>query len=252
MSSQLLTQSLVKDSTFNEYNSSNKWVLAFQDNGNEDWTNHWFLDGEIATVTNTDEGMHFVAGPVDGNDAHHAVLWTKKIFEGDLKIEFNYTKTDTRKKNVTILYIHASGVDKAPFVDDISVWNDLRKIPSMRMYFNNMDALHISYAAFTPDGQEYVRARRYPASDGITFKQTMILPSYDHLDNFFQDGIQFHITVLKTGNKLFFQVKGKETNEIFFWDLSNKAAISNGRIGLRHMFTRSALYKDFKIYTKKI
>ena len=40
--------------------------------------------------------------------------------------------------------------------------------------------------------------------------------------------------------------------EHFEWDISEIAPISEGRIGLRHMFTRSALYKNFKIYTKQV
>ena len=60
----------------------------------KDWKAKWFLDGEIGTVTNCPEGMTLKAGPEFKNDAHHMVLWTKDSFEGDLKIEYDYTRLD--------------------------------------------------------------------------------------------------------------------------------------------------------------
>jgi hypothetical protein len=38
-----------------------------------------------ATITNRKDGMDFIAGPEAFNDAHHAVLWTKQDFKGDLR-----------------------------------------------------------------------------------------------------------------------------------------------------------------------
>ena len=249
MISHLSAQNSVVNLEFESLDASKTWKRVFKDKGNKDWRKLWFLDGQLATISNTKKGMHFVAGPEDKNDAHHAVLWTKASFKGDLRIEFDYTKTDSAQKNVTILYIQATGIGSAPFYNDISKWNDLRKIPSMSTYFNNMNALHISYAAFTPEGEEYVRARRYPVTSDTTFKNTMIPPSYDDFEKLFQKGITYHITVLKAGEKLFFKVIGGDANKIFFWDLNGKAPIFEGRIGLRHMFTRSAIYKNFEIFT---
>jgi hypothetical protein len=89
-------------------------VLKFSDPCTEDWEDNWFLDGNIATVENTENGMNFKAGPVNRNDAHHAVLWTKESFSGDVKIEYNYTRTDSQTVNVNILYIQATGTGKGP------------------------------------------------------------------------------------------------------------------------------------------
>lgn len=239
------------DKEFQQLNDCDNWKLAFSYSGSEDWKDNWFLDGELANITNSDEGMYFKAGPEDKNDAHHAVLWTKESFEGDIKIEFDYTKTDSMQKNVTILYIQATGTGEVPYETDITEWNEIRKIPSMRTYFNNMNTLHISYAAFDPTGKEYVRARRYPVTKEVTFKDMMLAPSYDNLKELFIENIKFHITVIKTKELLFFKVDSENKSHIFEWDLTQKDPIVEGNIGLRHMFTRSALYKDFEIYVKR-
>ena len=180
-------------------------------------------------------------------------MWTKLSFEGDVKIEYDYTRTDSQTRCVNILYIQATGKDEVPYVKDISKWNELREVPAMRTYYENMNALHISYAAFTMKGESksYVRARRYPAPAQDFITQTEILPSYDN-EGFFKTGETYHITVIKTGTQLFFNMEGKEGSKLFSWDLSEVKSISDGRIGLRHMFTRSAIYRNFEIYTNSI
>ena len=58
----------------------------------EDWQKNWFLDGKRAILGHTDEGLWMFCTPsgvdkrVDREkfDAHHAVLWTKQEFEGDI------------------------------------------------------------------------------------------------------------------------------------------------------------------------
>lgn len=235
---------------FEQLNTSRSWKKVFSDNGKMDWKKKWFLDGEKASITNSMEGMLFKAGPEDKNDAHHAVLWTKESFQGNLKIEFDYIKTDSMQKNVTILYIQATGIGKPPYDTDIFKWRNLRRVPAMKSYFNHMNALHVSYAAFSPNGDEYVRARRYPVTSEVSFKDMMFSPSYDNLDGLFEEGVVYHITVLKTLEKLFFKVESDKAQNCFFWDLSAKEPINYGRIGLRHMYTRSAVYKNFNIYSQ--
>ena len=68
--------------------SDSKWEEVFYDPCTEDWKNNWSLDGQRAKITNQKDGMNFIAGPEAFNDAHHAVLWTKQDFKGDLKIEY--------------------------------------------------------------------------------------------------------------------------------------------------------------------
>ena len=121
-----------KQSEFEALNKSKNWQLVLEDNCTDDWTNNWMLDGKIATVENTTQGMHFAGGPEAGNDAHHAVLWTKESFSGNIKIEYDYIRTDSAKKYVTILYIQATGDEEDNFTKDIMEWKEYRNVPSMR------------------------------------------------------------------------------------------------------------------------
>jgi hypothetical protein len=50
-----------------------------------------------AASTNNDDREKF--------DAHHAVLWTKQEFEGDIRITYEFAKGGT-----SLLYIQAQGI----------------------------------------------------------------------------------------------------------------------------------------------
>lgn len=239
------------NSNFKKLNKEAQWNLVFDDDCTKDWTEHWTLDGLVATVENSKEGMNFKAGPEYNNDAHHGVLWTKQSFTGDLKIEYDYIKTDHETRCVNILYVQATGDDEDVYEKDISKWSKRRELPAMRTYFENMNAFHISYAAFgnKDDGTFYVRARRYPKTKYQPFTETQLEPSYDQ-KGYFKSGEKYHITVIKTDEYLFFKMESNDDDELFSWNLSKITPIKEGRIGLRHMFTRSSIYKNFKIYTK--
>ncbi|HSD08058.1 DUF1961 family protein, partial [Flavobacterium sp.] len=215
----------------------------------------WFLDGLHADIKNTKEGMLFNPGNIEGDDAYNAVLWTKDSFKGDLKIEYNYTKTDAKTIYATILYIQATGIGVAPYSEDITKWNNLREIPAMKTYFNNMKTLHISYASFdnknTDIKKDYIRARIYPVLSGQNFNTITEIPSASFETGLFNTGETYKITVIKTREKLYFNVVGKNISKLFTWNLSNTPAVLEGRIGLRHMFSRTALYRDFSVFVKK-
>ena len=235
---------------FEELNNSSDWSLQLNDPCTDNWKNNWFLDGLIAKVEQSEKGMNLVAGPVNRDDAHHTVLWTKQSFKGDIKIEYNYTRTDSQLINVNILYIQATGIGKDSFDADISKWNKFREVPAMSKYFNYMNALHVSYSAFEmvnddPES-DYIRIRKYPATEEIPFQNTELPPAYFNT-GLFLPGETYKITVIKTGLKLFMNVKGKESEKLFSWDLPAENPITEGRIGLRHMYTRSAMYSDFKV-----
>ncbi len=213
-----------------------------------DWHEQWFLDGLIAKVENSQDGMNFTAGPEFGNDAHHAVLWTKESFQGDVKIEYNYTRTDNQTINVNILYIQAQGVNGRD--KDISKWNKLREVPTMKIYYEYMNPLHISYSAFPmvnddPE-DDYLRVRKYPISEKISFDKMEVEPTYFKI-GLFKPYVTYKVTVIKSGNELYMDVEGDGRRECYIWDISNKEPLTDGRIGLRHMYTRSAQYSDFKV-----
>jgi hypothetical protein len=168
-----------KDRAAFEQAAGGAWREVFSDSCTGDWKQRWFLDGEIGTVKTGPEGMELIAGPEFKNDAHHMVLWTKDSFEGDLKIEYDYTRLDDETRCVTILYIQATGSGEGEYHKDIAKWSELRRVPAMATYFNHMHTYHISYAAFPNDADttSYVRARRYmPERSGL--KGTDLEPDY--------------------------------------------------------------------------
>lgn len=223
------------------------WREAFFDPGTGDWKVRWFLDGDVGTVKTGANGMELTAGPEFRNDAHHMVLWTRDSFSGDLKIEFEYTRLDKETRCVNILYIQGTGSGKGKFVHDIFQWKDLRRVPSMRMYYDHMNAYHISFAAFPNDEDTtaYIRGRRYlPETAGI--KGTNLKPDYFPKE-LFEPGVPHKLTVIKKERDLFMRISNSE--QTFYCHMTNPdlPPIQVGRIGLRHMFTRSARYKNFRI-----
>ncbi|WP_161625591.1 polysaccharide lyase 6 family protein [Cyclobacterium qasimii] len=227
--------------------SDSKWKKVFYDPCTEDWRNQWSLDGQKATITNQRDGMDFIGGPKAFNDAHHAVLWTKQDFKGDLKIEYEYTRLDNELRMVNILYIQATGSGRPGFDKDISAWADKRNVPSMKSYYNNMNALHISYAAFGTDntvpGKDYIRGRRYMANG---LNGTELDNEYEHT-GFFDPGVPHKITIIKRDRDIYMHIKNKQKEMLCHFINSKFPPITEGKIGLRHMYTRGARYKHFKV-----
>lgn len=239
---------IVKDKAAFGQAAAGDWRQVFSDPCTGDWREKWFLDGEVGTVTTGPEGMTLTAGPEFRNDAHHMVLWTKQSFEGDLRIDYDYTRTDNERQCVNILYIQATGSSNGPHAKDISQWNELRKVPAMATYFDHMHTYHLSYAAFPNSGEQrvsYLRARRYmPEAEGL--KGTEMAPDYDP-QSFFAEGVKHRITVIKKDRDLFLRVENPDRTGHYHFRNTRLPAITAGRVGLRHMFTRSARYRDFRI-----
>jgi hypothetical protein len=227
-----------------------EWRQVLHDGCTGNWRDAWFLDGRKATVTNGPNGMTFTAGPAAGDDSCHAVLWTKRSFRGDLKIEYEYTRTDSAVRYVTILYIQATGSGDAEHRKDIAAWSDLRTVPSMRLYFNHMNTYHISYAAFgtrnDDPGGDYIRARRYMPDAGKGLAGTELKDEYART-GLFKTGVPYRITVIKSGQELFMHIQGDGREQVCHFRNVALPPIVEGRIGLRHMYTRGARYRDFRV-----
>ena len=230
-----------------------EWKCRFKSKA--DWTKQWFLDGELAKVSSNKDGIVFHAGPTPASDADHSVLWTKKSFEGDIKIEYNFVRLDSLDRFVDIIYIQAQGSGAEGFDEDIALWNDKRNVPAMKHYFNNMNTLHISYAAYENSATEvnphYIRGRRYMPEWGKGLEGTDLMPEYLN-PMIFKPGVKYHFTFIKRGKELIFKVDDPEGNEEFFYFSAEKfPAIEEGRIGLRQMSARKAMYDNIRIYTEK-
>lgn len=227
------------------------WEQTFFDPGTEDWSEKWLLDGLKARVYNSPRGMEFYAGPVPAEDSSHSVLWTRKSFSGNVKIEYEFTRLDAATKYVNILYIQATGSGRGDFSGEIFNWSEMRKIPAMRMYFDHMNTYHISYAAYgntdEPDKLDYIRARRYMPESGKGLKGTDLAPDYFD-SGLFQPGVKNQITVIKYGDDLYMEITGPNKKMLCHWKNTSLPPIEKGRIGLRHMASRNARYKNFRVF----
>ncbi len=238
---------------FDELNKL-KWKNSFSDPCTGDWKQKWFLDGQLAKVENTPEGMVFSAGTVDKDNNSHAVLWTKQSFSGDVRISFEYTRLDDVQDYVNILYIQATGNGTPPYTEDISEWNELRKISYMYTYYDNMRLLHISYSAnmgshHPENNRDYVRARLYPRDPQANFQDTELEPSYTG-SGLFKKGIPYLFTCIKTRDDLMLRIEGDAKDKIFHWDISRIKVPDHGRIGIRHMCTRVGRYRNVTVCEK--
>ena len=222
------------------------WREVFHDPGTGDWRERWFLDGEVGTVQNTPTGMELTSGPEAGNDAHHMVLWTKAAFAGDIRIEYEFTRLDSSKDGVNILYLQATGSGAGPYHADIAAWSDLRRVPAMKHYFDHMNTYHISYSVSFP-GSEYTRARRY-LPEGKGLDGTALAPDYGRSD-LFQPGVPHRMALVKRGQTLFLRVENPVSTHYFSWENTRLPPITSGRIGLRQMFTKAGRYAHFRIWT---
>ena len=227
-----------------------KWKTVVSDCGAAPakWRDNWFLDGKIASVENRNKGMQMTSGPQFRNGAHHMVLWSKKVFSGDVRIDFEYTRLDFENRCVNIIYIQAAGSGKGPYKEDIIEWNKLRKVPAMNMYFNHMNTYHISFAAFKntdKDDGDYIRARRYmPEKKGL--RGTNLSPDYSDT-GLFKPGELTKITIIKRGNDIYMRLIGKSKTMYCHWHNDKFPPIKSGRIGLRQMFTRSSRFNNITI-----
>ena len=230
-----------------------KSQLLFEDTGTRNWQENWMLDGTRARVINSNDGMELIAGPEHGNDTCHTVLWTKQSFEGNICIEYDYTRTDTATRCVNILYFLATGKGDTLYPTDISLWNDKRRVPHMRTYYNNMNTYHISYAAYPANqysgDEDYIRMRRYmPDNQGLDGTEI----AGDHFTTgLFKPNETYHIEVFKYNDAVEMHIQNKVNKAehlVCKWDLSGIPPCDSGRIGLRHMYTRSARYKDVKVW----
>ncbi|MEO7415131.1 MAG: DUF1961 domain-containing protein [Opitutaceae bacterium] len=226
------------------------WRPALADAGSGEWTNQWFLDGKLASMRNTADGMVLKSGPIAAGDAGHAVLWSKAAFAGDLRIEYDYTRLDANRDHtsVCILYFHATGVGSPEFPADIFAWRDLRAVPAMSLYFKNMNAYHISYACTGGEDADYIRARRYPTKGNFQ-QDTLIEPSYGKV-HLFATGETWHLVVEKIGRSITLTASHGSDAHTWKWEASTFPPLNEGRIGFRQMRGRESRYANIRISTK--
>jgi len=230
--------------------------VLFEDVMHGDWQEKWFLDGKKATLEPREGGLYFAGGTVTKEDdpveynAHHAVLWTKQVFEGDIRISYQMKQVDASGYGNTLLYIHAQGIGTPPYVEDIHEWRNLREVPDMSTYFTYMDLLSLSL-------RENIRCKRYPWRDEKLQwypTQGLIEPMVDYPGVI--PGETYQVIVDKKGDSLrlrLYNQSGATLHVDHTWDTSQIAEgieprkIQKGRIGIRHMATKQSIYNNFKV-----
>ncbi|MBI1336322.1 MAG: hypothetical protein GC164_05105 [Phycisphaera sp.] len=239
----------------NQTTTKTSETVLFQDPMTGDWQENWFLDGKKATLEHREGGLYFAAGTVtkaqDRQEyhAHHAVLWTKMEFEGDIRVSFECKPVDASDYGNVLIYIQAQGIGVPPYVHDIYAWRELREVPAMEKYFNDMSLLSVSL-------RQPIRCKRYPWNDiekNIKF-EPLIEPMYDWhgmvRDKWFRFVIDKHL------RSLTFRSYDLQTGELLTectWDTSKNPEqqmprlIEKGRIGLRHMSTKQCIYRNFVV-----
>lgn len=228
------------------------WKVKFHDDGKSRWEKKWFLDGDKATVVNTEEGIEFHAGPDLASDADHSVLWTKDSFDGDIKIEYEFTRLDDLDRFVNIIYIQAEGSGEPGYDRDIYKWRDKRAVPAMSKYFNHMNTLHISYAAYENDpdvrNTDYIRGRRYMPDNKKGLRDTELTPEY-LFPLLFKPMETYRMTFIKRGTEIIMKVSGDGNDRYFYFSAEDYPPIESGRVGLRQMSGRKSVYSNVKIST---
>ena len=228
------------------------WHLALDDDGAGDWQDNWSLDGKKCEITNSENGLSFKSGPEAGDNAHHGVLWTKQSFAGDMKVQFDFTRLDTVNRGVCILYFHANGIGEGEYAKDIHSWAHLREVPWMKTYFEKMDMLHISFAAFGNSNDEpddYIRVRRYPVREDRDFDQ-MEVDGTVFETGLFVPQKTYATTFIKTAGELVMEIKGDGKTLYHHWDISTVEPTESGPFGIRQMWQKHAVYKNIQIFTK--
>jgi len=230
-------------------------TVLFEDSMAGNWEENWFLDGKNVTLEHREGGLYFAAGTITKKQdrekyhAHHAVLWTKQVFEGDLAISYEMTRVDASDYGNTLLYVQAQGIGTPPYEEDIHAWKELRKIPSMDKYFTYMSLISLSF-------RENLRCKRYPLRDaeGNPYDGALLEPMEDYVG--IQPGKSYLVEVEKKNPQFTLRLYDAGSRKLLkqcAWDTSENPAgqmprlIEKGRIGLRQMSTKQFIYRNFKV-----
>ncbi|MDT8391420.1 MAG: hypothetical protein RRC34_13025 [Lentisphaeria bacterium] len=231
--------------------------VLFEDPMTETWRKNWFLDGKNAVLEHREGGLAFLttASDVDKRvdraafDARHAVLWTRREFDGDIRISYTFTQLPDCGWQ-KLIYVQARGIGTDPYVEDIYAWRDLREVASMDKYFNCMNLIGLSL-------RDEIRCKRYPWNDSEGNKlESEFLPRGENKG--MQIGRELHVLVEKRRDSILLRVTDAETGKSVVdhaWDLTDQNVMKNrrlklvdkGRIGIRLMGGHKIIFRDFKV-----
>jgi hypothetical protein len=236
-------------------------AILFEDPMTGDWRDNWFLDGEKAVLEQDENGLRITAATLPGIwekrkespeqrelfDSLHTVLWTKEEFEGEIGVSYEMTRTS--EGFTILLYMLAQGIGTPPYAEDITEWNDLRKIPRMDLYFGKMNLTGITF-------RDQIRIRQYPWMDaqGREYTDNLIgeMLDYDRIPvgNNYKVDVELRADTLRIrieeiGNPD--NVLDRSFSRVEKLDPRRPAPSTRGRIGIRHMTGSAATYRNFQV-----
>lgn len=227
------------------------WDLVWTDSGAENWSEDWLLFGspDRISVTNSPGGMTLRAG--DGTDAKadHAILWSRRSFAGDLRVEWDYTVLDRYSSVVPpggycsalLLYGHGIGSAEAPA--DLLAWSPQARQAdtSGRTMSETTSGLQLNYAFVGDPRGNRVRLRVNPGYRlGAESAET----------DFFEVGVPYHVAIEKHQATLSITVTESRSSRVFSTRFDDPLLHqhSNGRIGFRNMNRRESVYANIRVY----
>lgn len=167
-------------------------------------------------------------------------LWTKKTFEGDLYVEYEFNSL--REGGLSLLVTQASGISREDFMQDYP----LRTSGRMGMIFKE-DVRNYHWEYY----REMADVRNDVASFAI-IKNPFVKPiAFGCLDKQLEKNVWHKVQFLQTGGKLIGAINGIVVLEGEDNGFSNSGAVYDfGRIAIRCMLHTRMLFRNLKIYNK--
>lgn len=224
------------------------WVLKFSDTTVTPGApvTKYFKDGTTARMSYTARGLDVVSPAGTGQ----TVVWTKTAFDGDIKVEFDYTRLDTpvAGRNIaSIVVLDGWGLTTRCRVDslvhpvDIKTWS--RPVANYDYYKFCMTDQTVSYDNLDLGTNPRMTIRQNP---GYFDRGTIVPPAL-------RTGVTYHLIVTRTGNTVLAIAKqGAVTvaSVTGVLDPARSKVSKHGYVGFRQMASRHAAYRNIKISTR--
>jgi hypothetical protein len=205
----------------------------------------FYVQGYTPAVKITNEGLMIETPNIPigaGQYEKQVYLWSKKPFEGDLYIEYEF-KT-LRKGGLSLLMIQASGMQREDFMADYP----LRTAGNMNM---------VAWSSVRNYHWEYYREMNDVRNDiatGAMLKNPYQYPiGFGTLNHSLSHNEWHKLQLLQIGNKIIGAIDGKIIIQGEDNGFNNNGAVYNfGRIAIRCMIRSKMLFRNIKVYNRNL
>lgn len=203
----------------------------------------FYVQGYTQAVQSTPEGILVETPNVPigvGQYEKQVYLWTKKPFEGDLYVEYDFKPM--RKGGLSLIMIQASGMQREDFMADYP----LRTAGNMGM---------VAWSSIRNYHWEYYREMndvRNDLANGAMLKNPYQYPlGYGTLNHPLAQNEWHKLQILQIGNKIVGAIDGKIIIEAEDNGFINNGAVYNfGRVAIRCMVRSKILFRNLKVYNR--